>query len=60
MGRSLAYLAILGGVPALPFLDDLLDLWEKFFGTPVRSSMRKTLRDASGPVLEMVRLRSSP
>jgi N12 class adenine-specific DNA methylase len=54
MGRSLAYIAILGGVPALPFLDDLLDLWEKFFGTPVRSSMRKTLREAGGPVLEKV------
>ena len=25
MGRSLDYIALLGGAPALPFLDDLLD-----------------------------------
>ena len=60
MGRSLACIALLGGVPALPFLDDLLVLWEKFFGTPVRSSMRKTLREAGGPVLEKMGLAGIP
>ncbi len=25
MARSLAYVALLGGVPVIPFLDDLLD-----------------------------------
>jgi hypothetical protein len=60
MGRSLAYLAILGGVPALPFLDDLLDLWQKFFGTPVRSSMRKTMREIGGPVMEKMGMTGIP
>ena len=35
MCRSFTYIAIRGGVPALAFLDDLLDLWKIFFGTPV-------------------------
>ena len=60
MGRSLAYLAILGGVPALPFLDDLMDLWEKFFGSPVRSSMRKTMRQIGGPVMEKMGMAGIP
>jgi hypothetical protein len=54
MGRSLAHISLLDGVPALPFLDDLLDLWEMFFGTPVRSNRRKTLREAGGQVLTNV------
>lgn len=60
MGRSLAYLAILRGVPALPFLDDLMDLWEKFFGTPLRSSMRKTMREIGGPVMEKMGMAGIP
>ena len=60
MARSLAYVSLLGGVVALPFLDDLLDLWEKFFGTPVRSNMRKTLRDFGGPVMESLGMAGIP
>jgi hypothetical protein len=60
MARSLACVSLLGGVVALPFLDDLLDLWEKFFGTPVRSNMRKTLRDFGGPVLEKMGMAGIP
>jgi len=60
MGRSLAYVAILAGIPALPFLDDLLDMWEKFFGTPVRASMRKTMRQFGGPVLEKMGMAGIP
>ena len=60
MARSLAYISLLGGVVALPFLDDLLDLWEKFFGTPVRSNMRKTLRDFGGPVMERMGMAGIP
>ena len=60
MARSLAYISLLGGVVALPFLDDLLDLWEKFFGTPVRSNMRKTLRDFGGPVMEKMGMAGIP
>lgn len=50
--RSMAYVALLGGVPALPFLDDLLDLMEKFFGIPLRSKARATLRAHGGPMME--------
>ena len=60
MARSLAYVSLLGGVVALPFLDDLLDLWEKFFGTPVRSNMRKTLREFGGPVMERMGMAGIP
>jgi hypothetical protein len=60
MGRSLAYIAILVGVPALPFLDDLLDLWERFFGTAVRSSMRKPMREVGGPVMEKMGMAGIP
>ncbi len=60
IGRSLAYIALLGGIPALPFLDDLLDWWERLFGTPVRSSMRKTMRDLGGPVLEKMGMAGIP
>jgi len=60
MARSLAYVVLLAGLPAIPFLDDLLDEWEKFFGTPVRSNMRKTLREAGGPVLEKLGMAGIP
>ncbi len=60
IGRSLAYIAILGGIPALPLVDDLLDWWERMFGTPVRSSMRKTMRDLGGPVLEKMGMAGIP
>ncbi len=46
-----APLGVLLAKITIPFLDDLLDEWEKFFGTPVRSNMRKTLREAGGPIL---------
>jgi hypothetical protein len=60
MTRSLAYVALLAGLPAIPFLDDLLDEWEKFFETPVRSNMRKTLRETGGPVLEKMGMAGIP
>ena len=60
MACSLAYVVLLAGLPAIPFLDDLLDEWEKFFGTPVRSNMRKTLREAGGPVLEKLGMAGIP
>lgn len=60
LARSLAYVVILAGIPAIPFLDDLLDEMEKFFGRPFRSEMRKTLRDAGGPVLEKMGMAGVP
>ena len=57
--KAMIQVAIVVGV-ALPFLDDLLDLWEKLFATPVRSNMRKTLRDFSGPVMETLGMAGIP
>jgi hypothetical protein len=37
VAESMAYLAILGGIPAASFQNDLLDLLEKFFGSPLRA-----------------------
>lgn len=56
----LAYVVLLAGLPAIPFLDDLVEEWEKFFGTPVRSNMRKTLRETGGPVLEKMGMAGIP
>ena len=49
--RSLPYIALLGMIPA-SFLDDLMKEIEKWFGIPLHSQMKKTLREADGPVLE--------
>lgn len=56
MACSLAYVVLLAGISAIPFLDEL----EKFFGKPFRSEMRKTLRDAGGPVLERMGMAGIP
>jgi hypothetical protein len=50
----------MAGVPAIPFLDELLDQLEKFFGKPFRSEMRKAMRDAGGPVLERMGIAGIP
>jgi hypothetical protein len=57
--KAMIQVAIGVGV-ALPFLDDLLDLWEKLFATPVRSNMRKTLREFGGPVMETLGMAGIP
>ncbi len=45
---------------ALSCLDDLLDPGEKFFGTPVRSNMKKALRDFGGLVMEKMGMAGIP
>lgn len=52
MGRSLAYIFLFAGMAGLPFLDDLLDEWERRFGIPVRKHMREALRGVGGEILE--------
>jgi hypothetical protein len=37
--RSLAYMALLGGIAGLPFVDDVLDTYESKTGTPIREQM---------------------
>ena len=50
--RSLAWIAVFGGMLSLPFLDDLLDELEKFFGVPYRQKIRMTLQEMGGEPLE--------
>jgi hypothetical protein len=60
IGRSLAYVALLGGLPALPFLDDLLDQWEKFFGQPIRRDIKRNLAAIGGPTLQKMGIMGIP
>jgi uncharacterized protein YaaR (DUF327 family) len=60
IGRSLAYVVLLGGLPAIPFLDDLLDEWEKIFGQPVRRQIKRNLSVIGGPALEKMGLMGIP
>lgn len=46
--RSFAWLAALGGVSALPFVDDLQEIYEKTTGKPVRSMAKKAIKQSYG------------
>jgi hypothetical protein len=46
--RSFAYLVAFAGIPALPFIDDFLELMEKIFGYPFRKAAKKAVREALG------------
>jgi hypothetical protein len=50
--RSLAWLFVFAGLSGLPFLDDLLDEMERFFGKPYREEVRKWLAEVGGEPLE--------
>ena len=52
VARSLAYLALAGGLLSWPFIDDLLDILERFTGYPARLKMKAALRRMGGPLLE--------
>ncbi|MGD0624258.1 MAG: PLxRFG domain-containing protein [Thermodesulfobacteriota bacterium] len=60
IGRSLAYVVLLGGLPAIPFLDDLLDEWEKMFGQPIRRDIKRNLNVIGGPTLEKMGMMGIP
>jgi len=52
MMRSMAWLGALGGMASIPFVDDLLDEAEKFFGVPYRQKVRQGMRNLGGDALE--------
>lgn len=52
--RSLAWMMVVGGLSALPFLDDLMDELEKFFGKPIRTKLRETMRKIGDEPLEQM------
>ncbi len=54
VGRSLAYLTLLGGLSSLPFLDDWLDMLERFTGVSIRRQIQKELKSIGGDVLAEV------
>ena len=54
VGRSLAYLMLLGGLSSLPFLDDWLDMLERFTGVSIRRQIQKELKSVGGDVLAEV------
>ena len=60
MMRSVAMLAILGGLASIPFLDDILEEYEQMTGDPVRSKMRKTLQIYGGNLLAQTGMEGLP
>jgi hypothetical protein len=60
IGRSLAYLAICGGFAGIPWLDDLLDQFERWMGEPYRNKMRKALKGVGGDMLAQIGMQGLP
>jgi hypothetical protein len=60
VGRSMAYMALLGGLSSLPFLDDFLDMWERFTGIPIRKKIQQELKGVGGDVLAVVGTQGLP
>ena len=60
VGRSMAYMALLGGLSSLPFLDDFLDMWERFTGIPIRKKIQQELKGVGGDILAVVGTQGLP
>lgn len=60
VGRSMAYMALLGGLSSLPFLDDFLDMWERFTGIPIRKKIQQELKGIGGDVLAVLGTQGLP
>lgn len=60
IGRSLAALALMGGLAGTPFIDDILDEMEKLTAIPYRSNMRKVLHGIGGQILSDVGMAGLP
>jgi hypothetical protein len=58
--HSLAWIMVFGGLSALPFLDDLLDEAERFFGRPYRQEIRNWLTQIGGSPLERAGIAGLP
>jgi hypothetical protein len=48
LGRSLAYIAIIGGIAALPFFDEILEYLERKYSIPFRAQARDRVRKMIG------------
>ncbi len=60
IGRSLAFIMLAGGVSALPFLDDLLELIEQKTGVAYRSRMRHALKGVGGEMVARFGMQGAP
>jgi hypothetical protein len=54
VGRSLAYLTLLGGLSSVPFVDDWLDMLERLTGVSFRKQIQKELKGIGGDMLAEV------
>ncbi len=46
--HSMAYMSLLGGMFAIPFLDDILDWAERHWGTPYRTNIKRAMKNVGG------------
>lgn len=60
MFRSLVMIALLGGMTALPFIDDLLEAYEKLTGHYVRSEVRAGLKKVGGDLFSDIGMEGLP
>lgn len=58
--RSVAMIGLLGGMTAVPFVDDILEEYEKLTGHMVRSDVRETIKKYGGPMLSDVGMEGLP
>ena len=60
IGRSTAFLVMMGGLGALPFLDDFLDKLEQMTGNAYRKYMRDAIKKYGGTMLASIGMEGIP
>jgi hypothetical protein len=60
IGRSLAYIALFGGVLSWPWIDDILDILERITGNPYRLNLKKMLKRRAGEAGSLIALHGLP
>lgn len=58
--RSMAYFALFGGLMALPWLDDLFDLYERLSGKPIRAQVKRAAGEMGGKPMEKIVMSGMP
>ena len=52
VARQFTYMFLIGGLASMPFADDIMELFEKMTGKPLRIMAKKTLREKGGEAFE--------
>lgn len=60
VAKSMTYMALLGGLSSLPFLDGFLDMLERNFGWSIRKEVKKELEDGGGEILATAGIQGLP